>query len=530
MTQSKLIILTSIFLVLFDNYSFFKNTLEVYPLTSNNIGFLISISIFLMFSILLLFTLVSSKYTTKPILITMLLVSSLTNYFMNSYNIVIDDNMIRNMLQTDIHESMDLLSVKQVLYFIFLGVFPSIYIYKVEIKYGKLKAEILTKIKIIFISLAVIITCLFIFSKHYTSFLREHKPLRFYTNPTYYIYSTGKYIGKTYGGGEVIAKPICEDAYICEESKKNKTKKLVIMVVGETARADHFSLNGYEKQTNPLLEKENIINFSNVYSCGTSTADSVPCMFSIFGKSDYSYKKGIATQNILDVLNNTKDVEILWRDNNSNSKGVALRVPYEDYKSSNKNTICVDGECRDVGMIVGLDEYIEKNKGKDILIVLHQMGNHGPAYYKRYPKSFEKFKPVCQTNQLEECTNEEISNAYDNALLYTDYFLSEVIRFLKKYDKTHKTAMIYMSDHGESLGENGIYLHGMPYFMAPEAQIHVGALAWFGKEMSTDLDLDKMKQNSDKKYTHDNLFYTLLGIFEVETKEYKRSMDILIEK
>jgi len=265
-----------------------------------------------------------------------------------------------------------------------------------------------------------------------------------------------------------------------------------------------------------------------MFSCGTSTAYSVPCMFSIYDRKDYNYKKGISTYNILDVLQSTKDIQILWRDNNSDSKGVALRVPYEDYKTSDKNTICEDNsECRDEGMLVGLDDYISKNKGKDILIVLHQMGNHGPAYYKRYPKSFEKFTPVCKTNQLEKCTKEEISNGYDNALLYTDYFLSKTINLLKKYDNTHETAMIYMSDHGESLGENGVYLHGLPYFMAPDSQKHIGSFIWFGDEMKKDMPLEKIKQKKDDEFSHDNLFHTLLSLFEVETEIYDKSKDII---
>jgi lipid A ethanolaminephosphotransferase len=299
------------------------------------------------------------------------------------------------------------------------------------------------------------------------------------------------------------------------------------MVVGEASRADHFSLNGYERDTNPQLAQENIINFSNTYSCGTSTAVSVPCMFSMYDRGDYSYKKGISTQNVLDVLKHTKKVSILWRDNNSDSKGVALRVPYEDYKTSKNNTICSEGECRDIGMLVGLDKYIEKNRGKDILIVLHQMGNHGPAYYKRYTKDFQKFTPTCETNQLEKCTQEEIENAYDNAILYTDNFLAKTIDLLKQYDKSHDTAMIYMSDHGESLGENGVYLHGLPYFMAPDAQTHIGTIMWFGKSMSKKIDADALRQRADKEYTQDDLFHTLLGIFNVKTKVYDKSMDIL---
>ena len=439
---------------------------------------------------------------------------------MNSYHVVIDDSMIRNMLQTNLNESMDLLTIKQVLYFFTLGVVPALFIYKSKIEYRGLRAELISKAKTIFFSLLVIVASILIFSRHYTSFAREHKPLRYSVNPTYWIYSIGKYINLTFNTEEVIVKPIGLDAKVAKVD--GERRKLVIMVVGEAVRADHFSLNGYNKETNPLLKKESIINFSNIYSCGTSTAESVPCMFSVFDKSDYSYKKGISNENVLDVLNHTKEISILWRDNNSDSKGVALRVPYQNYKTSKNNTIC-DEECRDEGMLVGLDRYIEENKGKDILIVLHQMGNHGPAYYKRYTKEFEKFKPTCKTNQLEQCSKEEISNAYDNAILYTDYFLSKTINFLKRYEATYKTSMIYMSDHGESLGESGIYLHGLPYFMAPDAQTHIGALMWFGEDINT----ENIQQNRDKRYTHDNLFHTLLGLFEVETKVYDKDRDIL---
>lgn len=523
-TQTQLIIYVSIFFILFDNYSFFYNVLEVYPLNLHNIGFLISLAVILVFFMIFLLSLFCYKYTLKPILITLLLVSSLTNYFMNSYHVVIDASMIRNTLQTNMNESLDLVTLKQVLYFVFLGVLPSIFIYKAKIEYRPFKQELIARLKLIGISLAVIIASVFLYSKFYTSFVREHKPLRYSINPAYWMYSIGKYINLTFNSGPLVVKPIGLDAKVVNDDNRSK---IVIVVVGEAARADHFSLNGYEKETNPLLSKADIVNFPNFFSCGTSTAESVPCMFSKYNKSDYSYKKGISTENVLDVLKHTNDVAVLWRDNNSDSKAVALRVPYEDYKTSKHNTICEDGECRDVGMLVGLDEFIEKNKGKNILVVLHQMGNHGPAYYKRYPKEFEKFTPTCKTNQLEECTQEEIANAYDNAILYTDYFLDQTINFLKKYDNKYDTAMIYMSDHGESLGEGGVYLHGLPYFMAPDAQVHIGSVMWFGKSMAQKIDKDSLIRRKDEKYTQDSLFHILLGIFNVQTKEYDKKMDIL---
>ena len=154
------------------------------------------------------------------------------------------------------------------------------------------------------------------------------------------------------------------------------------------------------------------------------------------------------------------------------------------------------------------------------------MGNHGPAYFKRYPKEFEKFTPVCKTNQLEECSKEEVSNAYDNAILHTDYFLSQVINFLKPYSNDYETGMLYMSDHGESLGENGLYLHGMPYMIAPKEQTNVASIFWASEGLKEDLDTQKLKSYKDKEFSQDNLFHSLLGLFEVQSEVYKKDMDI----
>jgi lipid A ethanolaminephosphotransferase len=288
----------------------------------------------------------------------------------------------------------------------------------------------------------------------------------------------------------------------------------MIMVVGETARADRFSLNGYLRETNPLLAKQDVVSLSNVTSCGTSTSVSVPCMFSSLGRKGYDKEKALNQENALDVLFD-HGVQILWRENNSDSKGVATRMKYEDYKSPTLNPSC-EGECRDIGMLSGLDKYIAARKSKDILIVLHQLGNHGPEYYRRYPKEFEKFKPMCMTGELQDCSKEEIDNSYDNAILYTDYFLSKVIDLLKKYDGTHATAMLYVSDHGESLGENGFYLHAAPYMIAPKEQTHVPAIVWMGKHF--DYKKEQLLPYKDYTLSHDDIFCSLLIAFEIDTK------------
>jgi len=520
-TSTFFIIITALFIVLFSNVSFFEHVFKVYPLEVSNIGFLLSLALLIYALLVIMFSLVTFKHTSKPILIFALLLSASVQYFMQSYNIVMDKTMIENTLQTDMKESFDLLSPKLFLSLFLLGILPSFILYKLPLHYRGLKIELWSKFKLILLHIALMLVLLFSFSKFYTSFFREHTTLRLYANPIASIYNSVAYTYEQFKDRNIPMEVIGEDAKI--NAATDRKRKIVIMVVGEAARADHFSLNGYEKETNPLLKKEDIINFSNMYSCGTTTAVSVPCMFSVYDRDEYSTIKGYNTYNALDILSHA-GVQVLWRDNNSDSKGVAVRLNYEHYKTAGLNTLCENEECRDEGMLLGLDKLLNKSSD-DIIIVLHQMGNHGPAYYLRYPEAFKKFTPVCKTNQLEECSKEEISNAYDNAILYTDYFLSKVINLLKQHNETSHAAMIYMADHGESLGENGFYLHGLPYFMAPDHQKHVGALMWFSKEFP--IDKDSLKQKSNNEYTHDNLFSTLLGIFNVETEVYEKEMDIL---
>ena len=519
-TQTKLILFTALFFVLFDNFAFFTHVIEVYPLSLKNMGFLLSLPVVLTCFIVLLLVLVSSRYTIKPVLIFLLLLSSLAAYFMNNYSVVIDHDMIQNMVQTNINEAGDLFSFKLLFYFVLLGVLPAVFIYLAEIQPASWKRSIITKSVLGSSAVLIALAMALPFSRSYTSFAREHTSLRYYTNPTYYIYSVGKYINETYNRREVVVQSLGTDALV---PATDLDRELVILVVGEAVRADRLSLNGYERETTPLLQNEDVISFSKMYSCGTSTAYSVPCMFSVFPRAQFSNSKGESSENLLDVLTHA-GINVLWRDNNSDSKGVASRVEYQDYKKPELNPVC-DSECRDVGMLVGLQEYIDEKQEGDIFIVLHQMGNHGPAYYKRYPEAFERYTPVCRSNQFEECTNEEINNAYDNAILYTDYFLSQVIELLKKNTGRFETAMVYMSDHGESLGEHNIYLHGLPYAMAPEVQTHIGSVFWLGDGFK--LDKKALRDKSAINYSQDNLFHTILGLLEIETEVYDKNLDMI---
>jgi len=510
--SQKVIFLLSFFFVLFANYTFFSKVfyfthLEGNLLVASTVPFVL---FWIFVCILNLLLVVTYKYSFKGILILLVVISAVSSYFMNTFGTIIDKDMITNAIQTDTMEVLDLITLKFLLYLFGLGLIPIYWIYQQKIEYKKYSIEILNKLLFIAISLVIISLSYLVLSKNYSSFFRNHGEVRYYTTPTYPVYSLWRFFQVHFTTKKTIT-PIGLDASHITQAKK----RLVVFVVGETARAENFSLNGYQTKTNPYLEsQENIISFSNFYSCGTATAISVPCMFSKFGREEYSDEKQYY-ENIVDIVNRV-GVKVLWRDNNSGgSKGVADRLQDVQY---------FGGDLFDEVMLKDLQKNIDSSY-KDTFVVLHQEGSHGPTYFKRYPDNFKKFTPTCDTQDLEKCTQEQIVNTYNNTIAYSDFFLSETVKLLEKNEEKYETLMVYVSDHGESLGENGIYLHGLPYMLAPDSQKHVPAIFWFGK----DFQKEKMElaTQKDAPFSHDNLFHTILGAFHIQTNEYKAELDLL---
>lgn len=521
-SSGELIVGVAVFVALFSNLAFFNAVIQAFGASGSSLPYVGS----LFFYIASIFVLVLSGFChrglVKPVLVIFLLISAVISFFTTKYGTIFDYQMIANILETDAAEAGDLFSPQLLVYALFLGVLPSLVIWRAKLVHPHWKQETLARLKLAAMAGAVLAGTYLPFAAHNATLNRDHRDITSKVNPTYALYSAAKLA--------VQSMPTATNAHVIVGADAKTPpfdghRELIVMVVGETVRADHWGLNGYGKDTTPLLRRENVVNFPDFWSCDTSTAKSVPCMFSSLGRAHFDRKKAKDYDNALDVLTRA-GVSVLWRDNNSNSKGVADRVGYEDFKTPKLNPVCEDGECRDEGMLHGLQQFIDAQKG-DILIVLHQMGNHGPAYYKRYPKEFERFTPVCQTNDLGSCSEEEIHNAYDNAILYTDYFLAKVIDLLKKNDGRFETAMVYVSDHGESLGEYGMYLHAAPYLIAPDAQKHVPAVMWLGKHIEHDLHLDNIEERRKRTWSHDNVFATLLGLFEIRTTAYDPKMDLL---
>lgn len=510
------------FVALFGNGAFVANVLKAYPFSAGNALAVLSLAVVFGGVGVLLLAPLCFRRSTKPVLITVLLLSAAAAYFMDTYGIVFSDDMLRNVTHTHAAEVLELFTPRLFAYLVLLGVLPALAVGRVRLRPQTPGAEVIARLKLGGAALALAIGTVLAFGGFYASFFREHRDLRQHANPVYFLYSSVKYTAELFRSGTVgPIEAIASDAAI---PATDVTRELVIMVVGETARADRFSLNGYARDTNPRLREKNVISFADFRACGTSTAVSVPCMFLLDGEA-----KGATAitrqENLLDVLQRS-GVNVLWRDNNSDSKGVADRVEYQDYKSPAVNPLCDNAECRDEGMLAGLQQYIDAHPTGDIFIVLHQVGNHGPAYFRRYPPAFEKFKPVCRESDLSRCSREEIGNAYDNAILYTDHFLAKAIELLQKNDNGFETALFYVSDHGESLGENGLYLHGLPKAIAPDAQLHVPAVMWFGRNFHA-VGSPALRGRAGMPYTHNNVFHTLLGFFEVQSGTYVAGLDML---
>jgi len=515
---SHLLFFAALWFTFLYNQAFFRNAAAVY----GSPWFLASLGLFLFALTLLVLSLLCVRFLTKPVLIVMLLTAAAASVYMNSYNVVVDTTMITNIVKTDRREVGDLINAQLLLHMLVLGLLPAFFIGRAEIRCAAFGREIARRAGLIALAVGLMLIAIVPFTADYTSFFREHKILRYYANPATPLYSTLRYLASLGASTRSAARSVLGlDAHI---PAVDTSRDLIVLVVGEAARADHFALNGYARQTTPRLAQEDLINYPQVSSCGTATAYSLPCMFSLSNRADFDLDEAHAQENVLDVLAHA-GVNVLWLDNNSDSKGVAQQVRFEDRRGPEVNSVC-DFECRDIGMLDGLDDYIAAHPSGDIVVVLHQMGNHGPAYYRRYPAEFEKFTPVCRTSQIEQCTNEEIVNAYDNAILYTDWFLSEVIGFLKGYDSGFETALYYMGDHGESLGENGLYLHGLPYMLAPEAQTHVASFLWFGANYR--VDRAAMRQRAAMPLSQDNYFHTVLGLVEAQTSVYNAAQDLVI--
>lgn len=488
--------------------------------------FLLGAFAFLFAIVNLFVSILAFRHTFKPWLTFLLITAALATYFVKNYGVIVDYNMMTNVAETDYREASELLSLPLALHIFLFGILPAALLWYVPVKYAKWNRELLNKGIAVGLSTLLIGSVAAVYYQDYASLLRNDRQIRNHIVPLGYLYATYSYAKHLTPETKQPLAAIGRDAKRGPAWQSSQKKVVTLLIVGETARAENFSLSGYTRDTNPGLRTQNIIYFDNFHSCGTATAVSLPCMFSQGGQDAFDDKKVQHTENLLDVFKHA-GVPVLWRDNNSGCKGICQRVDYESVAKLADNPHCRDNECFDMVLLDNLKEKIDSHSSGSV-IVLHQKGSHGPAYYARVPEEARHFKPYCTSSQLQDCSREEIVNAYDNTIAYTDYFLTQVIEFLKQHEAEYDASLVYVSDHGESLGENGLYLHGIPYMIAPSQQTHVPFFVWmsdsFAKRFQIQPECLALKRTNN--YTHDNLFSSMLGLLDVQTTAYDPNEDI----
>ncbi|MDP2122523.1 MAG: phosphoethanolamine--lipid A transferase [Hoeflea sp.] len=473
-----------------------------------------------------LFVSVTLKYATKPIFILALVSAAAAAWFMNRFGIVIDADMIGNAAQTTPAEAGHLLTPAFVRHMLIYAVLPSLLVAIVRIVHRPFGAKVKHNLALIIpLLLLALIMALWQYPA-IASTMRNNRIIIKTLNPVMPVAAAVKFAFRHDRENKIVAMPLDPDAKLGRTAATAGKPVVTIIVAGETARAQNFSLGGYGRKTNPELERRNIVFFRHSTSCGTATAVSLPCMFSLLGRSSYSTEKGLAQENLLDVLVHA-GVSVEWWENNTGEKGVARRVSLRNFSVENDPRFCINAECRDEVMIEALGPWLDSIKGNTTL-VLHQLGSHGPAYYARYSEQERVFRPDCRTAEFADCTTEEIGNAYDNTIIATDRMLAQIIDLLAARSDRLVSSMIYMSDHGESLGEKGLYLHGMPYLFAPEEQTHVPFVLWVSESYSRLFGVSTacLAAQADDPVSHDNLFHTALGLMDVEAAHYDPALDV----
>ena len=523
-----LALLASMFFSLACNRAFFHGVVASGTLHGAS-GWITMASLFVALTALnmLLLGLVLNRWTAKPVLVVLLLVTAAAVHFMDHYGVYFDTDMLRNVLHTDRRESGELMSVGMIAALLLQGVLPTLLVSRVRLKPRRWQRALLVRATTLVLALLVAAGALLLSFQPIAALMRNQPELRHLVTPGNYLVSLGRVLLED-SGPEPPRSPVGADATVATRAAQAKPR-LLVLVVGETVRAQNWGLDGYARDTTPQLARLHPINYPDVSACGSSTEVSLPCMFSPYGRADYDRRRIRGSESLLHVLEHA-GIATLWRDNQGGCKGVCDGLAFESSEHATRAqhpASCDERRCLDEVMLDGLAQIVDGRRG-DLVVVLHQLGNHGPSYFQRYPPRLRRYTPTCDTPVLGDCTTQEVVNAYDNAVLYTDDFLARTIRWLvARPDR--ETALIYLSDHGESLGENGLFLHGMPYAIAPETQTRVPMVMWLspGFAAARGIDVGCLRRHASEPASQDNLFHTVLGLMEVDTVALQADKDLI---
>ncbi|HIF9272919.1 TPA: phosphoethanolamine transferase EptA [Photobacterium damselae] len=486
--------------------------------------FVATIPLFIFALMNLIFTLLVWPGVHRVLVPVLIVFSSFATFGMYSYGAYFDYSMIVNIFETNTGEATSYLSWGLVPWLVGICILPIVVLYFIKVEFKPFFKEMIIKLLSIVASLAIVALIAAFYYKDYASLVRNHSEIKSLINPTNYLSATYRYAKFQLVEANLPYTKLGEDA---KNENKSGKPNVVVMVLGEASRSMNYSLNGYKRDTNPQLSQRDVISFKNVQSCGTATAVSVPCMFSNMTHDNYNATLVRHQDSVMDVLAHA-GINVLWKDNDGGCKGVCDRIKHINMTAEIDSALCHNGSCYDQILLNKLQQYID-DQTQDTLIVLHLIGSHGPSYNDRYPDEFKVFTPTCDTSDLQKCSQQQVTNTYDNSILYTDHILSQVVDILKADDKHANTAMVYMADHGESLGEDGIYLHGLPYSIAPKEQTTVPLILWLSPSYEKSQKINRqclIKESNQGGITQDNLFHTLLGMIDVKTKIYQPKLDI----
>ena len=467
------------------------------------------------------------RWTLKPVLVLLLMSAATGAYFMLSYHVVIDTTMVLNALQTDRREATALFSPRLMMVVGLLGVLPAAAVWRAPVAWGPWTARAWRNLLWVAAALAMLLAVALASFQPLSSTMRNHKQVRYLMNPLAALYAAGWLAAAPLRRDESRLDPVGLDAQLA--AVPGAKPPLLVLVLGETGRSGNFGLNGYARDTTPQLARENAVSFRNAWSCGTSTAASVPCMFSHLGRDAFEGRSH-NYEGLMDVIQHA-GLAVLWLDNQSGCKGVCDRVPQANTSSLSHLQLCPGGECLDGVLLDGLDARIATldpvRRARGVVVVMHQMGSHGPAYGQRSPAAYKRFMPECASVNLQDCSRDALVNAYDNSIAYTDHVLATTIGWLKTQQPANDTALLYVADHGESLGENNLYLHGLPYALAPDVQKHVPWITWLspGYERRSAVSTACLQGQRDTHLSHDNYFHSVLGLLGIQTNVYRRALD-----
>ena len=379
-------------------------------------------------------------------------------YFVNNYDELVTDEMMGNVFRTQYSEASGFFSFSFILYILLLCVVPCIYVFrrKVDTELGSLLM------------------------------------------PWSYIVNSFRYqAAEKRKNVQEIPLP---DASLTDDSPA-----VCILVIGESARRDHFSLYGYPKETNPYTVKDTVKAYVADASA-TYTAAGV--------KAILEYKD---TDELYEILPNylyRTGIDVFWRTSNWGEPPVHVRS-YETIGDLRKRLPETSGKY-DGDLLVGLKDEILAGGKDQVFGVLHTYTNHGPSYNTNYPPEFEVFTPVSSTVEMSKVSREELFNAYDNSIVYTDWIVHSVIDIVRETGR--RGCVLFVSDHGESLGENNLYMHGVPYSMAPREQLEIPFVVWTSDPSLRLKDLDEVTQH--------HVFHTVLDFFGVESPIFDENFSI----